>query len=201
MNDRFLGPPWQKLELESKELMSLCLRKIPGLKQVKLVDAVWIWTEPHSMRLKIKITVQKEVTNGAILQQAAVVDFIVRNQQCKDCEISYTEAGWHAVVQIRQRVSHKRTFFYVEQLLLKHNAHVDALKIVTFKDGMDFYFMERQQAMRFIDFLSSYIPIKSKLSRKLVSADHKSNVANFKNNYYVEIVPICKVRLLSRYAW
>ena len=29
--------------------------------QVKLVDAVWIWTEPHSKRLKIKLTVQKEV--------------------------------------------------------------------------------------------------------------------------------------------
>ena len=31
--------------------------------------SVWIWTEPHSMRLKIKITIQKEVMNGAILQQ------------------------------------------------------------------------------------------------------------------------------------
>ncbi len=173
--------------------MSVCLRKIPGLNKVKVIDAVWIWTEPHSMRLKIKITVQKEVMNGAILQQAVVIEYIIRNQQCKDCEASYTEAGWHAVVQIRQRVSHKRTFFYLEQLLLKHNAHSDAINIVTFKDGMDFYFMDRQQGMRFIDFLSAHIPMKTRLSRKLVSADHKSNVANFKNNYFVEIVPICKV--------
>ena len=61
----------------------MCLRKIPGLNKVKLVDSVWIWTEPHSMRLKLKITVQKEVVNGAILQQAAVIEYIVRNQQCK----------------------------------------------------------------------------------------------------------------------
>jgi NMD protein affecting ribosome stability and mRNA decay len=27
---RFLGPPWQNLDLESKELLALCLRKIPG---------------------------------------------------------------------------------------------------------------------------------------------------------------------------
>lgn len=32
-------------------------------------DAVWIWTEPHSLRLHIKLTIQKEVMNGAILQQ------------------------------------------------------------------------------------------------------------------------------------
>ena len=82
------------------------------------------------MRLKIKITVQKEVMNGAILQQAAVIDFVNRNQQCKDCEASYAEGGWHAVVQIRQRASHKRTFFYLEQVLLKHGAHSDCMNIV-----------------------------------------------------------------------
>lgn len=38
-------------------------------RQVKLVDASFIWTEPHSMRLKTKLTIQGEVLNGAILQQ------------------------------------------------------------------------------------------------------------------------------------
>ena len=85
--ERFLCPPWQKVELESKELMAACLRKIPGLNKLKLIDAIWIWTEPHSLRLKIKITVQKEVINGAILQQAAVVEFTIRNQQCESCQV------------------------------------------------------------------------------------------------------------------
>lgn len=189
---RFLCPPWQSVQLESKELLAACLRKIPGLSKVKLIDAVWIWTEPHSMRLKIKLTVQKEVMNGAILQQAALVDFTIRNQQCKNCEASYAQGVWHAVVQVRQRVSHKRTFFYLEQLLLKHGAHSDTINIVTFKDGMDFYFKDRQPAVRFLDFLSHHVPTKSKYARKLVSADHSDNVGDFKHNYFVEIVPVCK---------
>lgn len=82
------------------------------------------------MRLKIKLTVQKEVMNGAVLQQAAIVEFTIRNQQCKDCEASYAQGSWHAVVQVRQRVSHKRTFYFLEQLLLKHNAHSDCIRIV-----------------------------------------------------------------------
>lgn len=86
---RFLAPPWQTLALESKELMAMCLRKIPGLSKLKLVDAVWIWTEPHSMRLQIKLTLQKEVINGAILQQASIVTYTIRNQQCKSCEASF----------------------------------------------------------------------------------------------------------------
>ena len=189
---RFLCPPWQTVQLESKELLAACLRKIPGLSKVKLIDAVWIWTEPHSMRLKIKLTVQKEVMNGAVLQQAALVDFTVRNQQCKNCEASYAQGVWHAVVQVRQRVSHKRTFFFLEQLLLKHGAHSDTINIVTYKDGMDFYFKERQPAVRFLDFLSHHVPTKSKYARKLVSADHKGNVGDFKHNYFVEIIPVCK---------
>ena len=69
--------------------------------------------------------------NGAILQQAALIDFTVRNQQCKNCEASYAQGVWHAVVQVRQRVSHKRTFFFLEQLLLKHGAHSATVKIAT----------------------------------------------------------------------
>jgi nonsense-mediated mRNA decay protein 3 len=51
-------------DLESRELMSLCLNNVSGLKQrrkegsggkVRLVDAVWVWTEPHSMRLKVSV--------------------------------------------------------------------------------------------------------------------------------------------------
>ena len=79
------------MQLESKELMAMCLRKIQGLSKVKLIDAVWIWTEPHSLRLKIKLTVQKEVINGAILQQTVVVEYIIRNQQCKACQASFAQ--------------------------------------------------------------------------------------------------------------
>ena len=65
--------------------------------QLKLIDAVWIWTEPHSMRLKIKLTLQKEVVNGAILQQAAIINYTVRNQQCESCQASYATGTWHAL--------------------------------------------------------------------------------------------------------
>jgi len=48
--------------LESQELMALCLKKVHGLnKNIKLIDASFIWTEPHSKRIKVKLTIQKEV--------------------------------------------------------------------------------------------------------------------------------------------
>lgn len=61
--DRWLSPPqaWLIAELESRELLAICLRRLKGLKEVRLVDAGFIWTEPHSKRVRVKLTVQKEV--------------------------------------------------------------------------------------------------------------------------------------------
>ena len=82
------------------------------------------------MRLKVRLTIQKEVQKGTILQQAFTVIYVVRNQQCIECQAEFRQGSWKSLVQIRQRVSHKRTFLYLEQLILKHGGegcHDDSL--------------------------------------------------------------------------
>jgi hypothetical protein len=66
--DRFLSPPttWTIAEPESRELLAICLKKLKGLNKVRLVDAGFIWTEPHSKRLRVKLTIQKEVSKHPI---------------------------------------------------------------------------------------------------------------------------------------
>jgi len=191
-------------ELESRELMSLCLSKVSGLQKtknksgekVRLVDASWVWTEPHSMRLKVRLTVQKQVESGTILQQSFIVVFIVRNQQCIECQAEFRQGSWKSLVQVRQRVNHKRTFLYLEQLILKHGAHRGCLSIETFADGMDFYFPDKGKAARFMSFLENVVPVKTKMSKKLISTDDKSNISNYKFTNFVEICPLCKDDLL-----
>jgi len=193
---------WVSCELESRELMALCLAHVSGLRtasksnsgqnKIRLVDAGWIWTEPHSMRLKVRLTIQREVQAGTILQQSFTVLFVVRNQQCIECQSVFRQGSWKSLVQVRQRVSHKRTFLYLEQLILKHGAHRGCLSIKTFKDGMDFYFPDKGKAARFISFLENACPIKVKTSKKLIGTDDKSNISNFKYTSLVEICPLCK---------
>ena len=73
--------------------------------QVKLVDAGFIWTEPHSRRLKVKLTVQGEVLNGAILQESLVIEYIVETHMCPDCaRVAANPNVWNACAQVR--VSH-----------------------------------------------------------------------------------------------
>jgi nonsense-mediated mRNA decay protein 3 len=70
------------------------LKNIKGLKRVKLIDAGFVWTEPHSMRLKVKLTIQKEVANNTMLQQNFVAEFQIENLQCDDCKKTYTPHTW-----------------------------------------------------------------------------------------------------------
>lgn len=139
--NRYLAPPWRQYELESAELLALCLKNIRGLKkEVKLLDAKFLYTEIHSRRLKLKLTVQKEAAASTFLQQTFGVEFTINQAQCDDCKQSYTPHQWVSQVQIRQRVTHKRTFLYLEQLILRHNAHEKTISIQESKDGLDFHY-------------------------------------------------------------
>lgn len=94
----YLQPPniWIIAQLESKELLALCLKKLRGLKGVRLIDAGFIWTEPHSRRIKVKLTIQKEVYAATILQQVFLVEYIVAYQQCEECTRIAAQLTWKA---------------------------------------------------------------------------------------------------------
>lgn len=192
--ERFLQPPsqWVRANLESRELLAICLRRLKGLSKVRLIDASFIWTEPHSRRIRVKLTVQGEALQNTIVQQTFEVEYIVVAMQCPDCAKSFTTNTWRASVQIRQKVAHKRTFLYLEQLILKHNAHVDTISIQESKDGLDFFYSQRNHASKMMDFLSAVAPIKAKRSEELISIDTQSGLSTYKFTFSIEIVPICR---------
>lgn len=192
--ERFLQPPgqWIRADLESRELLAICLRRLKGLSKVRLVDASFIWTEPHSRRIRVKLAVQGEALSNTIIQQTFEVEYVVIAMQCPDCARSYTTNTWRATVQIRQKVAHKRTFLYLEQLILKHNAHVDTISINEAKDGLDFFYGQKNHAVKMLDFLSAAVPIKFKKSEELISQDIHTGSSTYKFSYSVEIVPICR---------
>ncbi|CAG8574926.1 5459_t:CDS:2 [Acaulospora colombiana] len=192
--ERYLQPPniWIRAELESSRLLSLCLKKLKGLNKVRLIDAGFIWTEPHSKRIKVKLTIQKEVFASTILQQIFEVEFVVNYQQCGECARVMAKDTWQAVVQVRQKVNHKKTFFYLEQLIIKHHAHKDTINIKEIKDGLDFFYAHRSHAIKMVEFLNAVVPIRTKTSERLISTDIHNNTSNTKFTYSVEIIPICK---------
>ena len=93
---------------------------------------------------------------------------------------------------MRQRVIHKKTFFFIEQLILKHNAHEKCLKIEEIEGGLDFFFKNKTHAVRIVDFLQSTIAVQVIQSKQLVSNDENSNTHNYKFTFLLELPRVCK---------
>ncbi|KAI9569852.1 NMD3 family-domain-containing protein [Boletus coccyginus] len=192
--ERFLSPPtaWIPARQESQELLALCLKRLKGLNKVRLTEAHFIWTEPHSKRLRVSLTIQKEVLTATILEQVFEIEYLVQHTQCSDCTKLAAKNTWKALVQVRQKVTHKRTFLFLEQLILKHGAQKDTVGVKEVRDGLDFFYSQRSHAIRMVEFLTGVVPVRSKGSEQLLSTDTHSNTANYKFTYSVEIAPLCK---------
>ena len=193
--ERYKRPPWIKCEKESQDMMNLCLSKIKGLNKVQLIDSSFVWTEPHSKEVKIKLTIQKEI-NKSLISTSFIVEFKEDWTQCEDCKKTFTPHIWKACVQLRQKVNHKRTFLFLEQIILKHKAQSKALNIKEHPEGVDFYFSNKAQANSFCSFIQEFLPCQTKSSRQLISVDEKSNEAEYKDTFRLEIAPVCQDDLI-----
>ena len=193
----FRHDQWVSYEMESSGLMALCLKKVGGLNKARIIDAVWVWTEPHSKRIKIAADIEQAVLDNRLnVQQKVVIEFVIKNKQCIECIREATEHNWGALIQLRHRVGHKRSLYLLEDLLVKSGLHNLMSGIEITKDGMDLYFKAKNQSEKVIDFLTSKIPMKIKSSKKLVSSDNHSNTQKYEYTIILEIVPLCKGDLI-----
>ena len=193
---RYLRPPWVNAERESKELLSICLSKIKGLNRVKLVNASFIWTEPHSKRIKVKLTISKNINETTNMEQTFVVEFVEAWMQCDTCKKEFTPHTWGATVQVRQYAEHKKTFYLIEQLILKHNAHDKVLKVEEEEHGINFFYKNSIHAQKLVSFLTATFPTNVVQSKQLISHDESSNIFNYKYGFMVEIPKICRDDLI-----
>ncbi|RCV29121.1 hypothetical protein SETIT_5G458400v2 [Setaria italica] len=198
----YLQPPrsWLRAAPESPELMQILLRRVH--RQIArlgaaIATAEFVFTEPHSKRLKLRLRLRREVLHGVTMEQAYVVEFTVHDRLCDACGRAQADPDqWSAVVQVRQRASHRRTLLHLEQQLVRHGAANSALRVDGNAGGLDLYFASRSHAARLVDFVSSVAPARVGTAKQLVSHDTKSNSCNFKHAFSVELCPICRDDLI-----
>jgi len=195
---------YQYCEPESHQLLTICLKHIPILNKkghssnkIHIVDASWIWTEPNSMRLKLRLTVRTDVGEVTIQQRVPAL-FQIKWKMCKDCNRQFTNRTWQALVQLRQKRengSNRKGLAALEMALSKpsnRDLRNTVLKIDSSRHGLDFYFLTIHEAQHFAHFLARLAPLKIKTSSKLVSADAKNNTANVKHTLSCDVVPLCR---------
>lgn len=193
------NPQWIMVEPESAELLALCLKRTRGLDgsadgahRLKLVDASFIWTESHSKRLRVKVTVRAELEGGLELEQQAVVEYVLRGGQCRACERLASKQLWKACVQLRQKAPNARVLHYLEQVVLQGGVATGASEIKPVKGGIDFFFLSRHPAEKLVAYLGTYAMTRVKASKTLITHNEKAGTANIRLTWAVEVAPICK---------
>jgi len=205
---------------ESPTLLAVLLKKIPALSSsssnyhkddnnisMKLIDSCWIWTEPHSMRFKLRLTVHADVSEPYVkVQQRLPVEFLVKWGQCPDCNRNYTNRTWHAIVQVRQKRDGGSNvggggcggLEKLEHAIAKdHNIRKQILRVDTVRNGFDFYFLHQHHAQTFVSFVGKTVPIRFRNSSKLVSEDIRNNEHHLKYTTVCDLVPLGRWDLLA----
>ena len=186
---RFLRPPYVKIERESADMMKLCLSRIKSYdKKIKIIDSNFIYTEPHSKVIKIKITIQKEIEKN-IISQDLIIEFKEKWNLCRDCQKLQTPHTWASCVQIRQRVPHKKTMLYLEQIILKNKMQKSSLYFEEANDGFDFFFSTRRAGEIFSNWIATVVPSKITYTKKYVSL----STSTF--TYLVDVANVAKYDL------
>ena len=186
---RFLRPPYFKIERESADMMNLCLSRIKSYdKKVKIIDSNFIYTEPHSKVIKIKVTIQKEIDKN-LLSQNLIIEFKEKWGVCRDCQKLQTPHTWASCVQIRQRVPHKKTMLYLEQIILKNKMQKNSLDFQEATDGFDFFFSTRRAGEIFSNWIATTVPSKITYAKKYVSM----STSTF--TYLVDVANVAKYDL------
>jgi nonsense-mediated mRNA decay protein 3 len=186
---RFLRPPFVKIDRESSDMMQLCLSRIKSYdKKVKIIDSNFIYTEPHSKIIKIKVTLEKEIEKN-IINQNLVIEFKEKWLLCRDCQKGQTPHIWASCVQIRQRVPHKKTMLYLEQIILANKMQKSALDFQETEDGFDFFFTTRRAGEIFSNWIATVVPAKITYHKKYVSL----STSTF--TYLVDVANVAKYDL------
>ena len=163
------------------------------MQGLKVLDSMFIWTEPNSMRQRVMLTLKADI-NDVSIQQRIKVEFLVKWKQCPDCIKESRQRTWQAIVQLRQKRDDSRKGLLVLELALARNAEIrkDILSVQTKKNGFDFYFPSVDKARHFTQYLAKAAPMKTKTTQSLVSEDKTNNTANIKTTIACDMVPLCR---------
>ena len=193
------GDNWMHMEAESLPLLAHCMKKLSLEKhKCKVLDSLFVWTEPHSKRLKIAVNIEKHVLDEKIrLSQRVVIEFVIKPKQCMECIREATDHTWGARVQVRQRLGgSKRALHQLEALLAKAGLFNLMMNVQVIREGFDMYFKSKNQAERVIETILSAMPGKKSRSSSVVSKDIKSNTHKVEVTWLIEIVPLSKHDLI-----
>lgn len=191
---------WSSHELESSSLLAAILKRwLQQQQSVKILEAGWIWTEPHSRRLKLFVDLERLVLEGRLpVRQRITLELVVRNLTCPQCLREASEHQWSALLQLR----HPRGGRHVataEEVLRRHGVGARLVDVSTQKEGMDLFFGNRKDLEAAASLLATSLPCAPRRAApavKVVGRDSHTSRARAEAVVRLELLPYLRRDLL-----
>ncbi|KAJ8606629.1 hypothetical protein CTAYLR_008389 [Chrysophaeum taylorii] len=227
-------PQWGPGDHDSDELLGLLLRRvkaallgkravgaIEGMSralaggELQLEDARFVWTEPHSRRVKLEVVVAHKpaarTTAAAARFHECEIEFYEERRRCEDClgeqkhrgrKMGQSGGEFAARVQVRAKrldggSGGARTLGALEDSLrdTSANATATAARRVAKNHGFDVEFAAQREAAKFLTDLRRLgrAPLKFEdATKKLVTHDEHTNTSDWQRTTLVYVPPIDK---------
>ena len=196
---------YEAAEPESPGLLAICLKQLPAMSsssspRLHLVDASWIWTEPHSMRFRLCLTVRAEMSS-VLVEQRCRVELHCAFQQCPECNREATKRTWHAVVQLRQKrpdsddcpgITRVEEAIGQNKDLRQHVLRLDDAS----NGGLDFYFLHLSHAQTFVHAIQRLAPLRVHTAVQQVSTNVHNHTAHMKHTLTCDMAPLWQYDLV-----
>lgn len=155
---------WLCCELLSDELLTLCVKRIVGsLEGVTVSNVSWVSGKSASNILNISLDAEQNIADQVIYRKELHVEVVIKNKQCLECSREGAEPSFGAVVQIRQRVSHKKTLASLETDIRSNEEFNVLLKDMKLQsEGFDVYCRSKGQAERLVNFVRERYPSRTR---------------------------------------
>ncbi|KAJ1462693.1 hypothetical protein M885DRAFT_505721 [Pelagophyceae sp. CCMP2097] len=222
---------WEPLPRESDALLGFLLRRIrsvllgkralatvEGLSRalaggaLTLADARFVWTEPHSRRLKVDVDIAHGCASLPSVRQRCTLEFVEENVTCDACLGAKKESrgrkmggdagtfGARVVIRVKRLDKGRggaRTLRSLEDALKGLRSFTDSSTGGRRHDaGFDVDFEVEQEASRFIAELKRIgrapLRVAGDYTKKLITHDANSNISDFQKVKFVEVPPIDK---------
>lgn len=174
---RYQKPPYVFAEWESKEMLYVLLNRIKiFVGKNKIESADFIYSEPHSKKLKLRLTIQDSVSGATGIN---VVDFKIGSLQCSQCQRAYTPHQYHAVVQVRLKTRDKSAITSIFNDLMTQKTVEKAIGAMEQNYGFDLYFRSRSDAMAVVHTVEATHVVKTDQSKTLKSHNSQNNTYDY----------------------
>ena len=154
-------------EWESVQLLTHLTKRLRRLKNLQVVDAKFVWTEPHSKRIKVHIIYEQEVLDRTKVQQSVELEFRIRDNLCRSCSKNSNKDGWSSMVQIRQHADTVGVLLRLEHDIQEVGLHLPASQIGSTGSGLDMTFNEDKHANDLVRFVRGRVPCIYQQTRKV----------------------------------